>query len=59
MTKVPLVIYTNGERKIIGEAAVDEKTGYLEGRISPEVDLEETIFNGFVFGSNLGTITNF
>lgn len=44
MKNVPLVIYKDGERIVVGQASVDEDT--------QEIDLADALDRGFTFQSN-------
>jgi len=49
---VPLVVDKNGERTVIGEAAV-HRDGKVYGQITEVgLDLEEVLKSGFVFGTS-------
>lgn len=59
MIKVPLVVYKNGVRHIVGEAVV-HGDGYLEGKFSEGIELGEALNKGLVFGARLAEpIPNF
>lgn len=54
MKDVPLVIYENGERKVIGTAVVHDD-GRVEGEITEEgIVLSEVLKSSMVFGASLG-----
>lgn len=53
MIDVPLVIYKNGERKVIGEAAVHEDGKIEVKKFEGGANLGDVLKTGMVFGTSL------
>lgn len=53
MKKVPLVVYRDGKRDVIGEASVDEDSGDVQGTVYDEIELHEAVAKGFSFRGKL------
>lgn len=53
MKKVPIVVYENGKRKVIGEAVVHD-SGAIEGTIDDDISLDGVLQAGMVFGASFG-----
>lgn len=51
--KVPLVDYSSGERKVIGEADIDDNYQIVSAKLDDGIELAEVLKTGFVFGTSL------